>query len=85
MALAEKTLEQRLAGIAAELADRAAAIVAPEPAGGPDLEKLRAATATLAETVATAVNGKFVPRENRFAVPLVDGDAVEVVSPRQGG
>ncbi|WP_181702369.1 sulfur carrier protein ThiS [Chthonobacter albigriseus] len=35
--------------------------------------------------VATALNGDFVPRAERAATPLVDGDSVEVFSPRQGG
>ncbi len=36
-------------------------------------------------TVATAVNGSFVPAGARGATPLTDGDRVEVVAPRQGG
>ncbi|MEM9146946.1 MAG: sulfur carrier protein ThiS [Pseudomonadota bacterium] len=35
--------------------------------------------------VATAVNGRFAPRPMRAATPLSDGDAVEVVSPMEGG
>lgn len=35
--------------------------------------------------VATALNGEFVPRAERGAVRLKDGDSVEVFSPRQGG
>ena len=35
--------------------------------------------------VATALNGEFVPRDERAATPLADGDSVEVFSPRQGG
>jgi sulfur carrier protein len=39
-----------------------------------------------AETsVATAVNGSFVPREARAATLLAGGDRVEIVAPRQGG
>lgn len=35
--------------------------------------------------VATALNGEFVPRAARSDTALRDGDAVEVISPRQGG
>jgi sulfur carrier protein len=35
--------------------------------------------------VATAVNGDFVPRQERAATLLADGDQVEIVAPRQGG
>ena len=35
--------------------------------------------------VATALNQTFVRAVDRAATPLHDGDAVEVVSPRQGG
>jgi sulfur carrier protein len=35
--------------------------------------------------VATARNGDFVPAKAREAVALAEGDAIEVVSPRQGG
>ena len=38
-----------------------------------------------AAAVATAVNGAFAPKESRAATALQDGDAVEVISPRQGG
>lgn len=36
-------------------------------------------------TVATAVNGAFVPATKRVGRTLADGDRVEIVSPRQGG
>ncbi|MFT3973464.1 MAG: sulfur carrier protein ThiS [Amaricoccus sp.] len=36
-------------------------------------------------TVATAVNGGFVPAAARAARVLVAGDRVEVLAPRQGG
>jgi sulfur carrier protein len=36
-------------------------------------------------TVATALNGEFVPARAREATPLKDGDRIEVVAPRQGG
>jgi thiamine biosynthesis protein ThiS len=35
--------------------------------------------------VATAVNGDFVPRDARSRTPLAEGDAVEILTPRQGG
>ena len=35
--------------------------------------------------VATAVNGDFVPRQERAATLLSEGDRVEIVAPRQGG
>ncbi len=35
--------------------------------------------------VATARNGDFVPAKLRDNVPLSEGDAIEVLSPRQGG
>ena len=40
----------------------------------------------LTETkVATARNGEFVPANTRAQIALTDGDAIEVLSPRQGG
>jgi sulfur carrier protein len=36
-------------------------------------------------TVATAVNGTFVPAPARPATELSDGDRLEVLAPRQGG
>lgn len=36
-------------------------------------------------TVATAVNGGFVPAAARGARQLADGDRLEVLAPRQGG
>ena len=35
--------------------------------------------------VATALNREFVRAKDREATKLRDGDAVEIVSPRQGG
>lgn len=37
------------------------------------------------KTVATAVNGDFVPVGLRGATALQDGDRVEVLAPMQGG
>ncbi len=36
-------------------------------------------------TVATALNRSFVRAVDRPATPLRDGDAVEILTPRQGG
>jgi len=36
-------------------------------------------------TVATALNGEFVPKRARGVTPLKDGDRIEIVAPRQGG
>ena len=38
-----------------------------------------------AATIATALNQAFVRAVDRGATALADGDAVEIVSPRQGG
>ncbi len=35
--------------------------------------------------IATARNGDFVPARARAGVALSEGDAIEVLSPRQGG
>jgi sulfur carrier protein len=35
--------------------------------------------------VATALNGTFLPRSQRSAVPLREGDCLEIVAPMQGG
>ena len=35
--------------------------------------------------IATARNGDFVPARTRAGVALAEGDAIEVLSPRQGG
>ena len=35
--------------------------------------------------IATARNGDFVPEGVRGATPLVPGDKIEIVAPRQGG
>ena len=36
-------------------------------------------------TVGTALNQEFVRAKDRAETPLRDGDAVEIVTPRQGG
>ena len=58
-------------------------------------EKLDIEAATLAAalvaldyentTVATALNGEFVPKRAREATPVREGDRIEILAPRQGG
>jgi sulfur carrier protein len=36
-------------------------------------------------TIATAVNGEFVPASLRPVAPLSEGDRLEVLAPMQGG
>ena len=36
-------------------------------------------------TVATALNGEFVPAKARAATEVKAGDKIEIVAPRQGG
>jgi sulfur carrier protein len=36
-------------------------------------------------TVATALNGEFVPVSLRTGAPLAEGDRLEVLAPMQGG
>jgi sulfur carrier protein len=36
-------------------------------------------------TVATALNGEFVPAGSRPGAPLAEGDRLEVLAPMQGG
>ncbi|RLQ88774.1 sulfur carrier protein ThiS [Notoacmeibacter ruber] len=35
--------------------------------------------------VATALNGDFVPKDERAATPLADGDKIEILAPMKGG
>ncbi|WP_372884832.1 sulfur carrier protein ThiS [Shimia sp.] len=37
------------------------------------------------DSVATALNGQFVPRTARAATVLTEGDQLEVLAPMQGG
>jgi len=37
------------------------------------------------QTVATALNRNFVRKKDRVSAKLADGDAVEILTPRQGG
>jgi sulfur carrier protein len=50
-----------------------------------DLGKLCVSLGLAEAKIATALNGNFVPAERREATPLTDGDAIEIVAPRQGG
>ncbi len=36
-------------------------------------------------TIATAVNGQFIPKTQRLDIVLTEGDRIEVVAPMQGG
>lgn len=36
-------------------------------------------------TIATAVNGEFIPKTQRLDIVLSEGDRVEIVAPMQGG
>lgn len=57
----------------------------PVQAGHATLSDLLVAHGFDGATVATAVNGDFVPAGERSARQLRDGDRIEVLSPRQGG
>lgn len=35
--------------------------------------------------IATAVNGQFIPKNQRLDIVLSEGDRIEVVAPMQGG
>ena len=35
--------------------------------------------------IATAVNGKFIPRDDRKQIKLSEGDQIEIFAPSQGG
>ena len=55
-----------------------------------EIEAVTLATALAAlelkdATVATALNGEFVPARAREATTLRDGDRIEILAPRQGG
>ncbi len=50
-----------------------------------DVASLLASLGHAPEAVATAVNGCVVPRHERAATPLAEGDAVEIVVPMVGG
>lgn len=56
-----------------------------------DIEAATIASALIAlkyeggATVATAVNGEFVPARSRETTPVKEGDRIEILAPRQGG
>jgi sulfur carrier protein len=59
-----------------------------EPQGIAEGETLADVVAALGQppqSLATAVNGEFVPRSQRAALQLRDGDAVFTFQPIQGG
>ncbi len=49
------------------------------------LEELCRELGFLEGRIATARNGEFVPANHRADVSLAEGDAIELLSPRQGG
>ncbi|WP_159726522.1 sulfur carrier protein ThiS [Methylosinus sp. Ce-a6] len=51
----------------------------------PTLERLIEELGFSEQTVATAVNQEFVRSKDRGETRLVEDDAVEIVTPRQGG
>ncbi|MBG0810126.1 sulfur carrier protein ThiS [Methylosinus sp. H3A] len=51
----------------------------------PTLERLIEELGFSEQTVATAVNQEFVRGKDRGETLLVEDDAVEIVTPRQGG
>jgi sulfur carrier protein len=58
----------------------------PDGAAGPvTLEAMLQVFGYRGATVATAVNGEFVPAGARHALHLREGDRVEVLAPMQGG
>lgn len=50
-----------------------------------DLAALCAELDLAGAKIATARNGDFVPVSARAGTPLVNGDEIEIVAPRQGG
>ncbi len=50
-----------------------------------DLAALLAEIELNEAVVATALNGDYVPAEDRAATALRDGDRIEVLAPMQGG
>ena len=51
----------------------------------PNLEFLLVQLGYQQSVVATALNGKFIARDQRSTTALADGDRVEIVAPMQGG
>lgn len=57
----------------------------PRQVAATDLAALLAEAGFADAGVATAVNGRFVPRGDRSAVRLAPHDRVEILAPMQGG
>jgi len=57
----------------------------PRDVGAPTLHEILDELGFGGATIATAVNGSFVPANARAATRLAEGDRVEVLAPRQGG
>ncbi|HEX4051843.1 MAG TPA: sulfur carrier protein ThiS [Steroidobacteraceae bacterium] len=57
----------------------------PQTAAAPTLTAMLRVCGYGGATVATAVNGEFVPARARDELHLQDGDRVEVLAPMQGG
>lgn len=54
-------------------------------AAAPTLSTLLSELGYEGEWYATAVNGEFVPSEDRNRAQLSEGDRIEILTPRQGG
>ncbi len=57
----------------------------PREASAPTLDKALDELGFGGRTVATALNGAFVPVRKRPDTALADGDRLEVLTPMQGG
>ena len=75
----------QLNGAWRELPAGAADAALAEAAGSQTLAAMLLICGYAGATVATAVNGEFVPAPARAQTKLQDGDRVEVLAPMQGG
>ena len=57
----------------------------PTTTGARTLAELCAALGFAGAKVATAVNGAIVAKDRRETLQLAENDAIEIVTPRQGG
>ncbi len=57
----------------------------PREVSGPDLAAVLSELGYTSPSVASAVNGVFVPRDHRGSCLLSPGDRVEILAPMQGG
>lgn len=57
----------------------------PHEVQGTRLDQVLTETGFDRPTIATALNGDFIPLEERAETELKDGDRVEVLAPMQGG